>query len=288
MASVACEAVYEGKTDQEVTKYLEKIGCQQMFSQVSIENSGDTWWGEFSAQDLNTRFVAFRGTKLGAASLDDIYTTIKDLLVDVNISKTGTHAFDKVHSGFRSRAERVSSESQRGFEERIRAGQRVVLTGHSLGAATAGCLAYEMLGHLRQLSEQNPACLQRFQYIGFGSPMFLSGNARFRISSNKWADRFLFVVNTTDGADKVASLPMTSLPMGFGDWKPVGTYLFLQRASSGTVKVEPLETETLNDVNIVKERLQSNPNFEAHAIIGYRTCCDDHFYSHRRAPVSKL
>eukprot|EP00759_Apiculatamorpha_spiralis_P022628 PhF_6_TR26683/c1_g1_i1/m.38842 len=123
-----------------------------------------------------TAFIAFPGTK----SLECI---LKDVLAykTENLTKGGLHA------GFNKHAQLVNHEIIMGLVE---AGYRVILTGHSLGAAAPLIRTLDCITMMDDVKKQDLLRRGRLIHIGFATPLAVSNVCASAIQRNRWDEYF--------------------------------------------------------------------------------------------------
>jgi hypothetical protein len=160
--------VYSSKPEEEL-KLMEKdygLPASAKYEFVAEEELQENGFGNCKQSLLVVRsltdghfVVACRGT-----------TDISDALTDLNfIQRTMTLTPGAAHAGFLDRAKTIPLEY---FRRLLVRGERVVLTGHSLGGAVASLLA------LRLLEATGRWCHAQIQCYTFGCPFF----ADYRLS----------------------------------------------------------------------------------------------------------
>ena len=129
-------------------------------------------------------FLAVRGSE-----------TKNDWMQDANAFLTGTiqNVPGKIHAGFSSRAEQVPLEFY--VNKIVNEGYRCVVTGHSLGGATATLVAVKLLFHEKIHGKSE--FYKKIQCICFGTPAV--GNDEFAAHIDKtYKDNFHFYINKKD------------------------------------------------------------------------------------------
>ncbi|CAK9217104.1 unnamed protein product [Sphagnum troendelagicum] len=197
--------VYASKPEEEL-KLMEKdygLPASAKYEFVAEEELQENGFGNCKQSLLVVRsltdghfVVACRGT-----------TDISDALTDLNfIQRTMTLTPGAAHAGFLDRAKTIPLEY---FRRLLVRGERVVLTGHSLGGAVASLLA------LRLLEATGRWCHAQIQCYTFGCPFF----ADYRLSryiNKRYKHHFVHIVSRNDIVPKVMPLAYTIYSMWAG------------------------------------------------------------------------
>jgi pimeloyl-ACP methyl ester carboxylesterase len=179
---------------------LAGFGAPQSFIHPGTDGQG---YGALRADGL--ALLAFRGTQPDRVS---------DLATDAGFLLTASdHGPGRVHAGFRNTARGLWDEVQRWLDGPAGARQRLLICGHSLGAAIATLLAV-------------PA--RATQLVTIGSPRV--GNAEF--VTHLAATPGLAITRIVDCCDVVTEVP----PAAFG-FEHAGTLTYIDR--KGKLSVQP-------------------------------------------------
>ncbi len=129
------------KKPHEVERVLDAAGFHSIhtFSNQETDTQG------FVAGNDSIIYVALRGTELPTirAAIKSLFAkrkAFRDIKTDLMFRKVDSFLGGKVHRGFLAAAESVVSEIEYALDASFN-GQKVIFTGHSLGAALAAILA---------------------------------------------------------------------------------------------------------------------------------------------------
>ncbi|CAF0774680.1 unnamed protein product [Brachionus calyciflorus] len=131
-------------------------------------------------EKLKRIIVAFRGT-----------ATLSDKFTDIFLCAKKTYDEAKVHCGFYNRAFKVPTDY---FEKNLEAGYTILLTGHSLGAATAALLTVKLLIDLNFKEK----FAEKIYFIGFGCPLFGDNLFKEVLKKNQLSRNLLFIKEKSD------------------------------------------------------------------------------------------
>jgi len=181
MAVLASQAAYThepnaflGHTTRPFAKFLHAWAWEQLEKEtgVTVDANKQPEFRIFDADMGDTVIIAFKGTE-----------DINDVFIDVQIN-TVSAIPGGVHAGFYTRSKAFPIQL---ITKLLRAGKRVLITGHSLGGAVATVLLLRMLYEevLATQYQSNIFC------ITFGSPLVTGGRLEH-------SDKFLHIVHKTD------------------------------------------------------------------------------------------
>lgn len=115
---------------------------------------------------------------------------ISDFITDVRINSSSNAYMGKIHSGFFDRSESVPLNY---LVKKLSQGYRIILTGHSLGAAVSCLIAVKLILDTKVGFENSDKIL----FIGFGCPLI--GDQNFKNNLEKLhRNNFHFIKNEDD------------------------------------------------------------------------------------------
>lgn len=180
MALLASEIAY--KVPAERPGFLEDQHSRTFSRYLSIKQESEHVV-MLEVATSNTVIVAYRGT-----------TDVADVITDIQFPASPVLG-GRVHSGFYSRSKEYDSDLPLSdIVDLLVEGKRVVLTGHSLGGATA------IVNTLRILSEQKLGAEYHgaLACITFGSPLLGDKALQKQVRDNGYARHFFTYVYETD------------------------------------------------------------------------------------------
>ena len=180
MALLASEVVYEAPVER--PSFLNKHHSRTFSRYLSIKQESEHMV-MLEVATSNTVIIAYRGT-----------TDVADILTDIQVPASPVLG-GRVHSGFYSRSQKYDSDLPLShIVDLLVEGKRVVLTGHSLGGATA------MVNTLRILTEQKLGAEYHgaLACITFGSPLLGDEALQKQVRDNGYSRHFFTYVYETD------------------------------------------------------------------------------------------